>query len=200
MAVNLINSNDIEVTQIGENIQLKTSTPITTINGNIGQLSSLTTTDKSSLVNAINEVNNIAEKNIITCKLETSASYTTNSIIPLNNVISVGSKLTYSNSKIKIGAGVNKVLISGQLYVNYPATNSKVYGYSIACLKSGESTPTTIIGTRTQKPIGEPLSISSAPILFNVNENDEIYMEFITSSTSSQLIQNNTYVTVEVIE
>lgn len=58
MAVNLINSNDIEVTQTGENIQLKTSTPITTINGNIGQLSSLETTDKSSLVNAINEVKN----------------------------------------------------------------------------------------------------------------------------------------------
>lgn len=58
MAVNLVNSNDIEVTQTGDNIQLNTSTPITTIDENIGQLSSLATTDKSSLVNAINELKN----------------------------------------------------------------------------------------------------------------------------------------------
>lgn len=57
MAVNLINSNDIEVEQTGQDIQLKTSTPISTIEGNIGNLNLLNTTDKSSVVNAINEVN-----------------------------------------------------------------------------------------------------------------------------------------------
>ena len=59
MAVNLINSNDIEVEQTGNDIQLKTSTPLSTIEGNIGNLSLLNTTDKSSLVNAINELKNI---------------------------------------------------------------------------------------------------------------------------------------------
>lgn len=49
MAVNLINSNDITITQTGDNIQLETP--------NIGNLTNLTTTDKSSLVNAINEIN-----------------------------------------------------------------------------------------------------------------------------------------------
>lgn len=49
MAVNLINSNDITITQAGDNIQLETP--------NIGDLTNLTTTDKSSLVNAINEIN-----------------------------------------------------------------------------------------------------------------------------------------------
>jgi hypothetical protein len=57
MAVNLINSNDIEVEQTGNDIQLKTSTPLSTIEGNIGNLSLLNTTDKSSLVNAVNEIN-----------------------------------------------------------------------------------------------------------------------------------------------
>ncbi len=59
MAVNLINSNDIEVEQTGQDIQLKTSTPISTIEGYIGDLTLLNTTDKSSLVNAVNEVNQI---------------------------------------------------------------------------------------------------------------------------------------------
>lgn len=35
MAVNLINSNDIEVEQTGQDIQLKTSTPISTLEGGI---------------------------------------------------------------------------------------------------------------------------------------------------------------------
>lgn len=48
MAVNLINSNDITVTQTGDNIQLETP--------NIGNLTNLTTTNKSSIVDAINEV------------------------------------------------------------------------------------------------------------------------------------------------
>lgn len=62
MAVNLINSNDIEVEQTGQDIQLKTSTPISTIEGNIGDLDLLTTTDKSSLVGAINEENQLINK------------------------------------------------------------------------------------------------------------------------------------------
>lgn len=62
MAVNLINSNDIEVEQTGQDIQLKTSTPISTIEGNIGDLTLLTTTDKSSLVGAINEENQLINK------------------------------------------------------------------------------------------------------------------------------------------
>lgn len=48
MAVNLINSNDITITQTGDNIQLEAP--------NIGDLTNLNTTDKSSLVEAINEL------------------------------------------------------------------------------------------------------------------------------------------------
>lgn len=61
MAVNLINSSDIEVEQTGSNVQLKTSTPLSTIEGNIGDLTLLNTTDKSSVVNAVNEVNTKTE-------------------------------------------------------------------------------------------------------------------------------------------
>lgn len=53
MAVNLLNSDDIEITQTGDDIQLSTTTPMSSI----GTISSLTTTDKTNLVNAINEVN-----------------------------------------------------------------------------------------------------------------------------------------------
>lgn len=57
MAVNLINSNDITVTQTGDNIQLETPTHINTIVSNIGDLTNLNTTNKSNIVEAINEIN-----------------------------------------------------------------------------------------------------------------------------------------------
>ncbi len=56
MAVNLINSNDIEVIQNGDNIKLETPTHISDIVGDIGDLTELDTTDKTNLVGAINEI------------------------------------------------------------------------------------------------------------------------------------------------
>ena len=56
MAVNLIDSSDITVTQTGDNIQLETTVDIQTLESNVGSLSDLDTTDKSSIVNAINEL------------------------------------------------------------------------------------------------------------------------------------------------
>lgn len=47
MAVNLINSNDIEVEQAGSDIQLKTSTPLSTITGGISD----NTTNITALMN-----------------------------------------------------------------------------------------------------------------------------------------------------
>lgn len=48
MAVNLINSNDITVTQTGDNIQLETP--------NIGDLTNLKTDNKTDIVSSINEL------------------------------------------------------------------------------------------------------------------------------------------------
>lgn len=62
MAVNLINSSDIEVTQTGENIQLSTTVDMQTLESNVGNLSDLGTTDKSNIVNAINEENGLIKK------------------------------------------------------------------------------------------------------------------------------------------
>ena len=62
MAVNLINSSDIEVTQSGDNIQLKTSTSIAEINSNIDT----NTTDITSNTTAINNLGNYSTSEINT--------------------------------------------------------------------------------------------------------------------------------------
>lgn len=141
-----------------------------------------------------NYMNGKLEKNVITCQLETTDNFDNGETIILNNTLSVGTKLTNSNGNIKIGTGVSKVLISAQIYINYSASNSKVYGFGI--LNGNDEINTT----RVQKSIGQPLTVSSGTIMANVQENDEISMVFVTDSSNVPIVNTKTFLTVEVIE
>ena len=143
-----------------------------------------------------NYVNEEIKRNVITCKLASNGNYNLNTIIPLNDVTIIGDKLTYSNSKIKVGAGVNKVLVSAQMYINYSATNNKVYGFAI--LQGSDEN----ISVRCQKTVEDPISVSSGTVLLNVQENDEFSMKLIASTGLSNIPinANNTFITIEVVE
>lgn len=56
MSVNLINSSDITVSQTNDDIELNVNDSV--VEAFTGDLTNLTTTDKSNLVSAVNEVNN----------------------------------------------------------------------------------------------------------------------------------------------
>ena len=56
MSVNLINSSDITVSQTNNDIELNVNDSV--VEAFTGDLTNLTTTDKSNLVSAVNEVNN----------------------------------------------------------------------------------------------------------------------------------------------
>ena len=167
-----------------------------------GSLSNLTTTDKSSLVNAINEVN---EKNIIMMHLTGSQSFG-NAYIKLNlsAETTIGTKLSVSSNQVKIGSGVNRIKVSatfGYNYVNagyrylritknYNANN--LDGTTIAMQIKYETT-TNHIGT---------LAITDAVI--PVNEGDLIAMYVYGLNGDSARYTNSgmlqTFMTIEVID
>ena len=102
----------------------------TLLNG-IGTLSELETSDKSNLVNAVNEVNG---KNMITATASdtnvttTSDSKYTN--IVFNSVLSsVGNKLTLNTTtgEITVGSGINYVKVSCGCYINMGSTGTYHY-------------------------------------------------------------------------
>lgn len=193
MAVNLINSNDIEVEQTGQDIQLKTSTPISTIEGNIGDLTLLTTTDKSSVVNAVNEVNGATKRKIASATLSSNTSFSNNNNINFDSFSSTTPNITYSNGVITIGNNISKIMISGNMSINYGAATSKTYGFDLR--KDG----TTFTGTRCQKSLGQPIGCSVPNYLLDVTQGNIITMTFATDS-SSTTINGGTYLTIEVIE
>ena len=197
MAVNLINSSDIEVEQTGQDIQLKTSTPISTIEGNIGDLDLLTTTDKSSVVNAVNEVN---EKNIISIYLSANTDVSNNGKVPFDLSTSVGSKLTFdsTNREIIIGDGVTKVKVDLTLGVRYSATNSQYYGMILQVNGSEPSTADKALEARCQKTLGQAITAGSGTKVIPVTSGDKLSCKIISGATCP--CTPATFLSVEVIE
>lgn len=190
MAVNLVNSSNIEVTQAGDDISLDFSTT-----GAIGDLTTLTTTDKSSLVGAINEVN---EKNVIVCGLTTNQSMTGTSEVKVDvdvERIKTGTKLTFdsSNNRVKIGAGVNHVMVSAQVICSNFATNGL---RRLVARKNGSGFARSMVYYSQAYE-----TINVTPRLINVTQND--YIDFSMWSAGNTTISSNdldTYFVVEVID
>lgn len=115
--LNLQDSSNIKVVQSGSDISMDFASggQVETNTTAIGDLTDLTTTDKSNLVDAINEVNN---KNIITVGLSSNQSMTgTGTVqITVDTIYSqIGNDFTFDSSthRITIGDGVSYVKVSG---------------------------------------------------------------------------------------
>lgn len=112
----------------------------------------------------------------------------------------IGSKLTFTNNSVKIGAGVNYVLVSGLCWVEAHD------GYKWITIRKKEgSTYTNISSAITPKNTLENWdSVSLPPALIQVKENDEISMWVVITGTAAgrvaaQTYPNSTYLTVEVV-
>ena len=164
----------------------------------IGDLTDLDTTIKTDVVSAINEVN---EKNIMSITL--SSTYT----IPTSNTLvsvsgfsllnSVGSKLTFSNNKIVVGAGVSKILVSYSAEaLSNASSNLSIYLSVGSSLITQESIKFT-----AANQVGE---VVCTPMLIDVNENDAIGLTVYSTQgnkiTGTVDGRNETVITVQVVE
>lgn len=149
---------------------------------------------QTQITNLQNQVN---DKNIMTAYLSQNQviSTTTSTKVTLNTVKEqTGSKLTLQNNSIVIGAGINHILVTGQLMISAHTTDGlrRMYIYK-------NSTQVA----RSLKNISanyETLNISS--FLIPVAENDTIslYSDNATGSTTINGSSNDTYLTVEAID
>ena len=193
MSVNLINSSDITVSQTNNDIELNVNDSV--VEAFTGDLTNLTTTDKSNLVSAINETNT---KSVIVCGLTTNQTINGTSETKINiNVerIKTGTKLTFdsSNNRVKIGAGVNHVMVSAQL--NYSAFTTNGLRRLLA-RKNGTGFARSMIYCAQNYE-----TINMTPRLIDVTEND--YIDFSMWNAGNTTISAgdvDTYFVVEVID
>lgn len=170
---------------------------------NIGTLANLTTTTKTDLVSAINEVNG---KNIMTVYLaaDYTMANTSTAYDMLNTAVlsSSGSKLTFSNGKIVVGAGVSKVKVSYTAKSVSQANATRTFTYLMQDI-SGTATAVSQEG-HWYGGTGWQVVNTYGPIILDVNQGDAFYLRcygyknnYIAGAASTF---KPTLLTVEVVE
>ena len=103
----------------------------------------------------------------------------------------VGTKLTLNSGGVKIGAGITKVLVSGNVFYN---SSSAAYGW-VGLRKNGVDTGYETIASITNSSYG---SAVFTPVILNVSENDVI--TFYNKEAGSNIRGGHaTYMTVQVV-
>ena len=128
----------------------------------------------------------------------TVISQTPNKLNGLTSYLSVGDKLTYLDSSIRIGGGISKVLVSGAISF-WHSTN---FSQSILMItKNGQA----VLQRYNQSPSDqyETESIVLSPVILEVSEGDEIALNFYSGAEQTVEIlteRKDTNLTIEVIE
>ena len=136
-------------------------------------------------------------KNIITAYITQTLDIGENEIIPFDSSNIIGSKFTLENGKIKIGSGVSKVKVSGQIwYYAYDTTRQWFY------LKQNANMINTNIAM-LNKSYGV---LNFNEKIIDVVEGDVIYFELIDLEGTGTIginygssIKNMTYITIEEV-
>lgn len=138
------------------------------------------------------------EKNIITASITSNVTISTagQNNINLNKVISsVGSKLTLSNGKIVIGAGVNHVKISGKGQMNITTGNGDGKNFYV------DKNTTEIIGSLNTIIRQYALNVSRGfgDYLISVSQGDTISYR-VYAGVGDTVNNYGNYITVEVVD
>ena len=138
------------------------------------------------------------KQNAITATMTNNQSITTTSayqVVKVNlDTITSSSKLSLSGNAIKIGKGVNKILVSANTSF-VEKTDGLV---NLQFLKNSKTVGKTVQGMSDQAR----LNISAPPQLIEVSEGDLIYMclAFGNTQTGKTVSSSSTFMTVQVIE
>lgn len=159
-----------------------------------GDLTNLTTTTKTDLVSAINEVN---QKHIMTAYFTNNYTLAANSTyykLPINSSVSTGTKLTLdsTNHNIVVGSGVSKVKVSAKVCYNTVASSGDKW---LTVYRNSDS-----ISANPRNLSGRDL-IYATTFLVNVQPNDIIYFSVFGSKNDvirADVAYSN--ITVEVVE
>lgn len=129
---------------------------------------------------------------IATASLTKGVSSPNNAKISLDSIISNTNKLTLSNGGIKIGSGISKVLVNGNVLVQASANT----GYLWTSIKKNNDEVSIAIDNQNTYFA----STSHSPRLINVAENDIIYLWKKDAGAGNIRAEDNTYLTVQVVE
>lgn len=175
------NTDELPIVQNGETKKINVETLMSNI--------------QTQITNLQNQVN---DKNIITAGITSNVTISTagaNNINLNRTIASVGSKLTLSNGKIVIGAGVNHVFISGQGSMNLVTGNGDAKNFIIQ--KNGVDIIANLNTIIRQYNLNMTRGLGG--FLMTVQEGDVISYK-VHAGVGDLIPYTRNYITVEVID
>lgn len=145
----------------------------------------------------LEEINNKIAKEYIAATANSNISVSGNTDILLTATKQSGTKLILENNKIKIGAGVSKVQVSGSVFIEITTQNN---GYLWGRIVKNS---THVSGSIVPLLSGNAFVSSSIPsIIINVTEGDLLYLNVDAANIKGTVRTGdaNTWLYVEVIE
>ena len=158
-----------------------------------------TSSRETAVTNLQNQITALSEKNIIMAFVQNNITVTGDSgyvyqDIPLITKIVIGNKLTFSENKIFIGAGVSKIKVSAIIHFRADTTDGQRY----LIIKHGVYN-SAVIGLTMH--YGNSGSLCIPDNIIDVNEGDTISLSFTCYADDIIYADSDgTYITVEVIE
>lgn len=163
----------------------------------IGNLSDLNTTDKSSIVSAINE---IKKTNILTAEMSQEQLSISDTIqIPLSVSQSVGNEISLANNTITISNNINKVKVSATFNAQMP-TAGNVYGQ--LTIKSSDGTVFAVSANTSNVNQYNFFEMNITPKIVDVSTVKTICLDAYLNRQGAAHNDEygNCYITVEAVE
>lgn len=163
----------------------------------LGNLSDLNTTDKSSIVGAIND---IKKKNILTAEMSQEQLSISDTIqIPLSVSQSVGNEISLANNIINISNKIKKVKVSATFNAQMP-TAGNVYGQ--LTIKSSDETVFAVSANTSNVNQYNFFEMNITPKIIDVSISKQLWLNAYLSrqGTAHNDDYGNCYITVEAVE
>jgi hypothetical protein len=152
-----------------------------------------TSDDHTTNAPSLNAVEQYTKRQIATAYLTSEISAPSNAKITFQGIRSTTDKLTLSNGGIRIGAGVSKVLVNGNVFLAANANNS----YLWTQIRKSDGTEISVAIDNYNTYFA---STSHSPRLAEVSEGMIIYLNKMDNAGGTIRAYGNTYMTVEIIE
>lgn len=156
--------------------------------------------DNTLDLSKVNVINVPKDRNAATAILQTDATgFTPNTFtqLTLTQIGGVGNKLTLSNGGIKIGAGIDYIMISGHIGVE------SISNDGIRLLRICKNTDANMLAMTKKYLVNIvtdcPNTLDITPVIVPVTENDVIALFYNTPDGTDVISGANTSLTVEVI-
>lgn len=159
---------------------------------NINKFRDVDANEIKNVVNTNDDAYQLQVGNIASLTLSENQNLT-NVIIPFDQITSTSPLLTLSSNGIRIGAGISKVKVSGNVFI-YAASTSVAYNWA-SIRKNGVDVTSSITSAN-----GRYGSVVFAPKVIDVSEGDIISLYKINSTNDTVRGATNTWLTVEVVE